>query len=285
MEMVDWIGESIENTFWQQVNKQCESILEYISKMLSQTILQPTVPDKYITNFYEYLKGVQFFAAGLLVIFVVLAVFRQISGVMYSSEKSVGTYFIHVTFAGALIYILPKTVTIIFIPINNALIGFIGSVGFGEGELENTFRSAFAESIGVFIFMFAFFVLLIGICILSIAAAIRYIETLIIILVAPLVAISVINNSDGLQIWFREVIAVVFTQTIHYFILQILISIMLSVDSIILMILLSIGCIAVGLKGPQVLRQYLYRTGTSSAVVSTAGSAGRLGMMSMMFKR
>jgi hypothetical protein len=60
---------------------------------------------------------------------------------------------------------------------------------------------------------------------------------------------------------------------------------MISVDSIFLMMILSIGCIAVGLRGPQILRQYLYKSGTSSAVVSAAGSAGRLGMMSMMFKR
>lgn len=283
--MIDWIGEIISDTFWQEVTKQCESILEYIFKIISQTIIQPTEPDKYITNFYEYLKGVQYFAGGLLVIFVVLAVFRQISGVMYTSEKSVGTYFIHVTFAGALIYILPKTVTLIFIPINNALIGFIGSVGFGERELENTFQSAFAASMEIFILIFAYFILLIALLFLAIAAAIRYIETLIAILIAPLVAISVINNSDGLQVWFREIIAIVFTQTVHFFILQILISIMISVDSIFLMMILSIGCIAVGLRGPQILRQYLYKSGTSSAVVSAAGSAGRLGMMSMMFKR
>jgi hypothetical protein len=52
-----------------------------------------------------------------------------------------------------------------------------------------------------------------------------------------------------------------------------------------MMIILSIGTIAVGLKGPQILRQYLYRTGTSSTLVSSAGSAGRIGMISMMMKR
>ena len=284
--MIDWIGEIISNSFRQALETVLDGFFDFIFKCINWAIIQPTEPDKYITNFYEYLKGVQFFAGGLLVIFVVLAVFRQISGVMYSSEKSMGTYFIHVTFAGALIYILPKTVTIFFLRINNALIGFIGSVGIDSSRMQDSFMSVrilTGQEGTVLIVIFLIFI--IALFALAIAGAIRYIETLIAILIAPLVAISVINNSDGMQVWFREVIAIVFTQTIHFLILQMLLSIMAGVESIIIMILLSIGCIAVGLKGPQVLRQYLYRTGTSSAVVSTAGSAGRLGMMSMMFKR
>ncbi|MHB8276038.1 MAG: conjugal transfer protein TrbL family protein [Candidatus Humimicrobiaceae bacterium] len=100
-----------------------------------------------------------------------------------------------------------------------------------------------------------------------------------------MVAISVINNSDGLQVWFREVIAITFTQTIQFLMLQILLSIMGGVENLMIMIILSIGTIVVGLKGPQILRQYLYSTGTSSSIVSAAGSAGRIGMMSMIFKK
>ena len=285
MQMIDWISDIVSNSFWQEVAKEIESILNYTFEFISQVVILPTEPATYLTNFNEYLKGVQLFAGGLLVIFVVLAVFRQISGVMYSSEKSMGTYFIEVTFAGALIYILPKTVTLVFLPINNALIGFIGSIGMETSNINSSLQSTWETLGDVSILMVAFLVLIIALYILAIAGAIRYIETLIAILIAPLVAISVINNSDGLQVWFREVIAIVFTQTIHFLILQILISIMIGVDSIFLMMILSIGCIAVGLRGPHMLRQYLYKTGTSSAVVSAAGSAGRIGMMSMMFKR
>lgn len=285
MQMIDWIGEIISNSFWQALDIVFDDFFDFIFKCINWVIIQPTEPGKYITKFYEYLEGVQFFAGGLLVIFVILAVFRQISGVMYTSEKSMGTYFIHVTFAGGLIYILPKTVTLIFLPINNALIGFIGDVGIDASRLKDSFLSArlLINQEGK-ILTIVFLIFIIALFAMAIAGAIRYIEALIAILIAPLVAISVINNSDGLQVWIREVIAIVFTQTIHFLILQILLSIMAGVESIIIMMILSIGCIAVGLKGPQILRQYLYRTGTSSAVVSAAGSAGRIGMMSMMFR-
>ena len=285
MEMLDWISEIISNSFWQGISSAIESMLDFIFDFISQVVVQPTEPGKYLTNFNEYLKGVQFFAGGLLVVFVIWSVFRQLSGVMYDNEKSMGTYFMQVTFAGGLIYILPKAVTLIFLPINNALIGFIGSVGISTSRIEDSFQSAWGLVKEENVVMLMFFILVIAIFVLGIAGAIRYIETLIAILVAPLVAISVINNNDAINVWIRELIAIVFTQTIHFLLLQILLSIMGGVSNMVIMLILSIGTIAVGLKGPQILRQYLYKTGTSSALVSSAGSVSRLGMIGIMVKR
>jgi hypothetical protein len=285
MQMLDWIKEIISTSIWDAVAEVIESLLNFMFKYISQVVIDPTEPGKYLTNFDQYLRGVQFFAGGLLVIFVVLAVFRQLSGVMYQSEKSVGTYFLHITFAGALIYILPKTVTLVFLPINNALISFIGEVGIDTSRIEDSFQSAWGLIREENILKLIFLILIIALFALGIAAAIRYIETLLVILISPLVALSVINNSDGLNIWIRETVAIIFTQTIHFLILQILISIMAGVDNFMVMMILSIGAIAVGLKGPQILRQYLYKTGTSSVLVSSAGTAGRIGMIGMLVKR
>jgi len=287
MQMIDWIKEIISSLIWDGIAGIGESLFDFFIKFINTLVIQPTEPSKYIANFDQYLKGVQYFSGGLLVIFVILAAFRQISGVMYQSEKSVGTYFIHVTIAGGLIYILPKVVTSILLPLNNALIGFIGSVGVDASRIEDSLSSsggwgAVIKEANIFAVMSL--VLTIALLALCITGAIRYIETLIAILVSPLVALSVINSSDGLGIWIREAVAIVFTQTIHFLILQILLSIMAGVDNMVLVIVLSIGTVAVGLRGPHIIRQYLYRTGTSSTLVASAGSAGRLGMMAMIFK-
>ena len=284
MQMLDWISEIISSSLWKSLSDIIESILNFMFDLISQVVIQPTEPSRFLTNFDQYLRGIQFFAGGLLVIFVILSVFKQLSGVMYEEERSFGSYFIRVTFAGGLIYILPKTVTLVFLPINNALIGFIGSVGISTSRIEDSFQSAWGLLQEGQILQIMFFILSVAVIVLGIAGAIRYIETIIVILIAPLVAISVINNSDALNVWIREVIAIVFTQTIHFLILQILLSIMGGVDSLMLMMVLSIGTIAVGLKGPQILRQYIYKTGTSSALVTSAGSASRLGMMGMFIK-
>ena len=285
MQMTDWISEIVTGSFWKVVDTIIENMLNYMYDFLSQVIIQPTEPAKYIQNFDQYLKGVQFFAGGLLVIFVIWSVFRQLSGVMYTDEKSMGSYFIHITFAGALIYILPKAVTLVFLPINNALIKFIGSVGIDVSAINNTMQTLWGGIVQEETARIMFLILSIAIFVLGIAGAIRYIEAIIAILVSPLVALSAINNSDGLQVWLRELTAIVFTQTIHFLILQILLSIIGGVQNLTVMIILSIGTIAVGLRGPQILRQYLYRTGTSSALVSSLGSASRLGMMSIIIKR
>jgi len=285
--MIDWIKEIISSLIWDGIAGIGENLFDFFIKFINTLIVQPTEPSKYIANFDQYLKGVQYFSGGLLVIFVILAVFRQISGVMYQSEKSMGTYFIHVTIAGGLIYILPKVVTSVLLPLNNALINFIGSVGVDASRIEDSLSSsggwgAVIKETNIFAVMSL--VLTIALIALCITGAIRYIETLIAILIAPLVALSVINSSDGLQIWIREAVAIVFTQTIHFLILQILLSIMAGVDNMVLVVILSIGAVAVGLRGPHIIRQYLYRTGTSSTLVASAGSAGRLGMMAMIFK-
>ena len=285
MQMLDWIKEIISTSIWDTVATIIESLLNFMFKYITQVVIDPTEPGKYLTNFEQYLKGVQFFAGGLLVIFVVLAVFRQLSGVMYQNEKSIGTYFIHVTFAGGLIYILPKTVTLVFLPLNNLLISFIGEIGIDTSRIEDSFQSAWGVIKEESVMKIIFLILIVALLALGIAGAIRYIETLIAILISPLVALSVINSSDGLNIWIREIVAIIFTQTIHFLILQILLSIMGGVENFMVMMILSIGTISVGLRGPQILRQYLYKSGTSSVLVSSAGSAGRIGMIGMMVKR
>jgi hypothetical protein len=284
MQMADWISEIISGSFWKGLDNLIESMLNYLYEFLSQVIVQPTEPSRYIHNFDQYLRGVQFFAGALLVIFVVWSVFRQLSGVMYTDERSMGGYFMHITFAGALIYILPKTVTLIFLPINTAIINFIGSAGIDVSGIDNSMQSVWGGLKEIEISKIMFFILIAALFVLGIAGAIRYIETIIAILISPLAALSLINNDDGLQVWIREVTAIVFTQSIHFLLLQILLSIIGGVSNMTIMFILSIGTIAVGLRGPQILRQYLYRTGTSSALVSSLGSVSRLGMMSIVVK-
>lgn len=285
MQMLEWIGEIISGALWGGFNNFTSGLLDLTFKFITEVVIKPTNPGEYLGNFNTYLSGVQYFAGGLLIIFVVLAFFRQLSGVMYTTEKSTGTYFLHITFAGGLIFILPIIVTEVLLRINDALIGFIASVGTDTSRMDGAMGTLYGSLTEESTLNFLFLILIISLFILGIAGAIRYIETIIAILVSPLVALSVINNSDGLQIWFREVISIVFTQTIHFLILELLISIIAGVHNLVVMFILAIGTVVVGLRGPHILRQYLYRTGTSSTLVSAAGSTSRIGMMAVILRR
>ncbi len=51
MQMADWISEIISGSFWKAVDNLIESFLNYLYEFLSQVIVQPTEPSKYIHNF------------------------------------------------------------------------------------------------------------------------------------------------------------------------------------------------------------------------------------------
>lgn len=104
---------------------------------------------------------------------------------MYNEERSIGSYFVHITFSGALIYLLPKIITLVFLPLNNALIGFIGSIGTDVSGIENSMQNVWGFYRETEFLKIMFFILVIAIFVLGIAGAIRYIETLIAILIAP----------------------------------------------------------------------------------------------------
>jgi len=287
MEMVEWISDAIYGFFMLVIEKANNAMFEGLFSSLKSFILEPTDPSKYINNFYEILNISRSLAGGIFSVFVVLAVFRQLSGTLYQGDRSVGKYVIDMSMAGLLIYLLPITVTNILLPLNNKLIELLQRIGFTEESFDGVVNEFWLsagreESFGALLIVFIFFL---SFWILVIAGAIRYIETLLIILVAPLFALSLINGSDGIQIWFRESISVIFTQTIHFLMISFIVSSIAGVSNTAASLLLTIGGVAVALKGPQILRQYLYRTGTGSVMVSSAGEVSRLGAMSMIIKK
>jgi len=163
-------------------------------------------------------------------------------------------------------------VTDILIEINNYLMDLIVSIGPGAINIE-LLRSTFITSsnfvlILALIWAVAFFLL-------AIAGAIRYVELIIAILLAPTAALSVVRGSGALITWASDTIAIVFTQAIHVLLLQLL-ALIITNTSGIMMFPLSFGVMAVVLKGPQVLRKYIYSSGTGSKVMPVVGGIGRM---------
>ena len=174
--------------------------------------------------------------------------------------------------AASLIFLLPIIVTDILIEINNYLMELVISIGGSAIDIE-LLRSTFVTSsnfvlILALIWAVAFFLL-------AIAGAIRYVELIIAILLVPTAALSVVRGSGALIIWASDTIAIVFTQTIHVLLLQLLALIVTNTPGI-MMFPLSFGVMAVVLKGPQVLRKYRYSSGTGSKVMPVVGGIGRM---------
>jgi len=262
-------------------------VIEIIQKILSDLIIEiiegafsliiwfiktPTDINAYLPV-QQFLGYIQVLAGALLVLKVVWEVFGQITGnIPNVSNRSVGRLVLQTMWAASLIFLLPIIVTDILIEINNYLMDLVISIGGGAIDID-LLRSTFVTSsnfvlILALIWAVAFFLL-------AIAGAIRYVELIIAILLAPTAALSVVRGSGALITWASDTIAIVFTQTIHVLLLQLLALIITNTPGI-MMFPLSFGVMAVVLKGPQVLRKYIYSSGTGSKVMPVVGGIGRM---------
>lgn len=283
-----WLGNFIKEGFWGIIADTCSDFFKNAFELFSDLILTDTDMNKYM-NINEFLGYFQAIAGSLLVVAVVWEMFKQSSGGMINvEEKSTGTYMVQVIWAAFLIYFLPKSVEVIFLPLNNAGVKLIQELG-NKVEIS-TFQKITMQydlvqgfmNLGALL-LILLLILSIGFIVLGIAAGIRYVELILCVLIAPFCAVSAIKNGDAIAVWVRETTAIVFTQLMQVFLLKLISVTILTVEGP-MMILICIGTLVVALRGPQVLRTYLYSTGVGSAGVSAVGGAGRMKAMQFMMK-
>lgn len=284
---MNFIIDAICKAVWKYWADLASDLINKGLGLIVDVIINTSDPDKYI-NTSTYLYYTQAIAGSLLVVAVVWQVLKVQAGIS-EKDKSVSKFAIKTIFAGSMIYILPWSVTNILLPINNALMYLIQSVGvniFKDGKNYmpqpdklnglNEFMSLYSD-MGKLSGALIISGLVIGVSILicGIIGGIRYIELIISILIAPIAAVSAVGDSDSLNIWTRETICVVFTQAIQVLLIEILLKILTSVTGIMLAVL-AVGCVAVMIKGPQVLRRFLYSTGMGASSISFVGQSSRL---------
>ena len=248
-------------------------ILESAFNVIVQFIKTPSDINAYlpVENFLGY---IQVLAGALLVLKVAWEVFGQITGnIPNVSGRSIGRLVLQTVWAASLIFLLPILVKDILIKINNHLMELVINIGSASIDVD-LIRSTFITTTSSFIVLLTL-AWAIAFFLLAIAGAIRYVELIIAILLAPVAALSVVRGSTTLIAWASDTTAIVFTQTVHVLLLQLLALIMTRTSGV-MMFFLSFGVMAVVLKGPQILRKYIYSTGTGSKVMPVVGGIGRM---------
>lgn len=183
-------------------------------------------------------------------------------------------------FGGILIYLTPMLVFKVIIPLNNALVNYISSWGVGFQKFQSLIDITNSLNGGYMLIT----ALIFAICcvILLIYNGIRYAEIIFNVIMGPVLATSLAtNNGEGYQIWWRETLSVVLAQPAQYIVLNLFFNTLMS-DGF-LSYLSAIGALILMMRGPALIRQFLYSSGTSTAIVGAAGSAGRMAAMRMMF--
>ncbi|WP_291578645.1 conjugal transfer protein TrbL family protein [Clostridium sp. UBA6640] len=278
---MDLIVDSVTKGIWGFFAKLCSNIINEAFKFVTETIIEISDVNRYI-SIDNYLIHIKIIATSFLLVKIAWEALKYQSGGGIGDNGSISTFMIKVLKSSVAIYAFPHFVKDMLLPLNNALMEFIQGIGVEITEESFSKPKTLVGNLSDIgqLTILVLIILGIGFLILAIAGSIRYIELLICILFAPIAAVSIASDGESAEIWFKETICVVFTQSIHLLLLQILVAIMTNVKGI-MMIVLSVATISVMLKGPQVLRNFLYTSGVGSVSVKTAGKAGRGSMKAM----
>lgn len=286
---MDWLTSLIVEGISKVFNKLATDIINKSFEFVAGFIIEPFDINKYFP-LKELLMQLQIIAGSLLVLAVTYECFKQLSNETFNeNEKSKSTICMQTVFAGTLIVLLPTKAIELLININNALIKLIQTTGKIKVETSSLQKGIMSTNLintlptlGLFMLILVI-VLGIGFIILGIAGAIRYVELVFCTLIAPFVAVSFVRKGDMLEIWAKETVATVFTQSVHMLMLKMILGAIGNLTGL-TMFTAVIGLLVVAVKAPTVLKTYLYSSGVGSATVNAVGGAGRMATYKYMMK-
>lgn len=209
--------------------------------------------------------GVVFFSYNLLKILI-----GNLGGY---NQRSVQEVVVKTVLAGFFSMTAPFIMTSVLIPINNAIVKMFLAKGLGTDTFAKFAVLPTTAATSLFVCAFVMVILFI---ILTVQSLIRIAELLIQLAISPLVAWSMINEDMNLfNIWWREVIYTIFTQSFHVTVLWLAFNQIGDANSVGEFV---VGWVALGftLFVPKMLRKYLYSTGAGRSAVNVAGGAGKM---------
>ncbi|MCY9763553.1 hypothetical protein M5X06_00220 [Paenibacillus alvei] len=184
--------------------------------------------------------------------------------------------------SAVLIYGLPEILRYL-LRINALLIEGIGQMGvdFTSGLKALVFPGSGATILVIFFCIFV--VALIG---LTLSNAIRLAELCFLYIIGPIIAVSHAGKGESFQIWVMQAVAVTFTQAVQFLMVGAAMNFTVNAEfNQWYSFLLPIGAIVVAVRGPQMLKQFLYSTGTAGAMTGGVKSIASTAIYTKMMKR
>lgn len=190
------------------------------------------------------------------------------------------------TIKGAAFVALTPWILEQFLYWNNQLVQVISVIG-GETTLNQLVGLVEGDNslkLGDFLLM-ALIILLfgIGLIILAVLATFRYAQLIVLAILGPILAPSAVNKSEGINTWLRESIATVFTQSLQYTLLYIMLDQLMKAmksggNSLFNQDFFwhlggAIGFLILIIAGPSVIKKYLHSSGAGGAVGGAAKMA------------
>lgn len=177
------------------------------------------------------------------------------------------------TFVGGILAVLaPFLLKEILIPLNNAIVQIFLDKGI---KVETFSKFVGVPGTAATAVLLAGLAMAIIFLLLAIQYIIRTVELLIIFVMSPLAAWSIVNEDMNIwSVWWRETIATIFTQSLQIMILWLAFnSIGDAVD--LKDFVIGFGFMIFCLMGPGFLRKFLYSTGAGRKAVGVLGGTGK----------
>jgi hypothetical protein len=172
---------------------------------------------------------------------------------------------------GTLAVLAPFLLKDVLLPINNAIVQIFLDKGL-QVETFATFIVVPGATTAVLIAGFAMALLFL---LLAIQYIIRTAELLIILIMSPLAAWSIMNEDLNIwSIWWREAISIVFTQSFQIMVIWLAFNNIGDAKGL-QDFIVGFGFLAFCLMSPTFLRKFLYSTGAGRTAAGLAGGAGK----------
>lgn len=240
-----------------------ESMVGFLTGILSTPDLKELV---FVGTAVTYAK---YIASVLLITQLSFRVWKNMTSRGFADQSEpLPDIFWRTGLSGALIYGMPEILDYL-LKINAALITVIGHLGVDfKQQLANV---RFPEGAGLAIVAF-FCIWIVAVVALTISNAIRLAELCFLYIIGPIMAVSHAGKGESFQIWIMQAVAVSLTQCVQFLLVGL--SLNLSADLMrevtLESLLLPIGSVVVAIRGPQLLKQFMYTTGTGGAISSAA---------------
>jgi hypothetical protein len=250
-------------------------------KWINVYVIAPTDLSKYpyVNEVHAWVYPVSISLGGMFLIWNLFKLFlEQLAGVENRTPKQI---VMKAVYGAVLASCMPYLLNLL-LNINNAWVQFIADQGIkiGQGQVgvfSQIIRFDPAGASAALIIAALLFVILL--LILGIQYIIRLGELTVLMLVAPLAAMTMVNEEMNLMpVWWRESVATVFIQSVQVPILAIILN-MLGSGTDLGAYLLAIGLMIVLIKSPTVLKQFIYSSGAGRGVMRAAGGVGRMAIM------
>lgn len=259
-----------------------EPIFDGMIDILGFLMTTPSFESETLSYVKTINTDMQIIAGCLLVLTVTFRLFKiKIGTVTGGQVEPLPDMLFRALMSGVMISGLPFLLEKM-IELNRILIEYISARGVDLTQSLNML--AFPGNNGI-VMVLAFCIFIVAIVALTISNAIRIAELCMLYVFAPIMAVSHAGKGETFQIWITQAITVTFTQSVQFFMVGFAMNLTANISATEWWAWIApIGAVVVAIRGPQLLKQFLYNSGVGGFSSGMAQSAASSAIYSKMMK-